>query len=155
MPDTRLRPQSELTHGHSGLPRVSGASPAAASRTLRADLHGRRGVGVVSPAPWSALARPEGREPSAFTTGACSTAATTRSSRSASGPAASSGRPAFRSRCPVRRHPGTGDEGGRGLEVIDGLVSMYDGHRGYTDDDTGPGKTVYVVMSLIANEAGS
>ena len=55
---------------------------------------------------------------------------------------------------PVRRHPGTGDEGGRGLEVIDGLISMYDGHRGYTDDETGPGKTVYVVMSLITNPAG-
>lgn len=26
MPDTRLRPQSELTHAHSGLPQVSGAS---------------------------------------------------------------------------------------------------------------------------------
>ncbi len=56
---------------------------------------------------------------------------------------------------PVRRHVGTGDEGGRGLEVIDGLLGMYDGYRGCTDDDTGPGKTVYVVMSLIANEAGS
>ena len=56
---------------------------------------------------------------------------------------------------PVRRHPGTGDEGGRGLEVIDGLIGMHYGHRGCTDDGTGPGKTVYVVMSLIANEAGS
>jgi anti-sigma regulatory factor (Ser/Thr protein kinase) len=55
---------------------------------------------------------------------------------------------------PVRRHAGTGDEGGRGLEVIDGLISMHDGHRGCTDDDTGPGKTVYVVMSLITNAAG-
>src|SRR4051794_22499418 len=49
---------------------------------------------------------------------------------------------------PVRRHAGTADEGGRGLEVIDGLLGMYDGHRGCTDDDTGPGKTVYIVMSL-------
>jgi len=56
---------------------------------------------------------------------------------------------------PVRRHAGTGDEGGRGLEVIDGLISMYDGYRGCTDDDTGPGKTVYVVMGLTANEAGT
>jgi len=55
---------------------------------------------------------------------------------------------------PVRRHAGTGDEGGRGLEVIDGLIVMYDGHRGCTDDDTGPGKTVYVVMSLITSPAG-
>ena len=56
---------------------------------------------------------------------------------------------------PVRRHAGTGDEGGRGLEVIDGLISMYDGYRGCTDDGTGPGKTVYVVMGLTANEAGT
>jgi anti-sigma regulatory factor (Ser/Thr protein kinase) len=55
---------------------------------------------------------------------------------------------------PDRRHAGTGDEGGRGLEVIDGLVSMYDGQRGCTDDDAGSGKTVYVVMNLNANEAG-
>ena len=55
---------------------------------------------------------------------------------------------------PVRRHAGTGDEGGRGLEVIDGLISMHDGHRDCTDDDTGPGKTVYVVMSITADMAG-
>ncbi len=56
---------------------------------------------------------------------------------------------------PVRRHAGTGDEGGRGLEVIDALISMYDGHRGCTDDNTGPGKTVYVVMQLIGTTAGA
>ena len=56
---------------------------------------------------------------------------------------------------PVRRHAGTGDEGGRGLEVIDSLISMYDGRRGCTDDDTGPGKTVYVVMQLCATAAGA
>jgi len=37
---------------------------------------------------------------------------------------------------PVRHHAGTGDEGGRGLEPIDGLVSLYDGRRGCTDDET-------------------
>ena len=58
-------------------------------------------------------------------------------------------------RRPIRRHAGTGDEGGRGLEVIDSLISMYDGHRGCTDDDTGPGKTVYVVMQLCTNTAGA
>src|SRR5580704_6578072 len=47
---------------------------------------------------------------------------------------------------PVRRHAGTSDEGGRGLEVIDSLISLYDGQRGCTDDGTGPGKTVYVVI---------
>jgi len=56
---------------------------------------------------------------------------------------------------PVRRHAGAGDESGRGLEVIDGLIGMYDGQRGCTDDDTGPGKTVYVVLRLIANAAGA
>jgi len=54
---------------------------------------------------------------------------------------------------PVQRHAGTGDEGGRGLEVIDGLIGMYDGQRGCTDDDVGPGKTVYVAMRLTANAA--
>ena len=56
---------------------------------------------------------------------------------------------------PLRRHAGTGDESGRGLEVIDALISMCDGRLGCTDDDTGPGKTVYVVMRLIANGAGT
>jgi hypothetical protein len=36
----------------------------------------------------------------------------------------------------------------------DGLIGMHYGHRGCTDDATGPGKTVYVVMSLIATETG-
>ncbi len=56
---------------------------------------------------------------------------------------------------PVRRHAGTADESGRGLAVIDGLIAMYHGQRGCTDDDTGPGKTVYVVLQLIANAAGA
>jgi len=56
---------------------------------------------------------------------------------------------------PVRRHAGTGDEGGRGLEVIDSLISMYGGYRGCTDDDTGPGKTVFVVMQLVTTSAGA
>ena len=56
---------------------------------------------------------------------------------------------------PVRRRAGTGDETGRGLAVIDGLIAMYHGQRGCTDDDTGPGKTVYVVLQLIANAPGA
>lgn len=56
---------------------------------------------------------------------------------------------------PARRHAGTGDEGGRGLAVIDGLISMYDGQRGYVDDDTGPGKTVFVMMQLITAAPGA
>jgi hypothetical protein len=39
--------------------------------------------------------------------------------------------------------------------VIDGLIAMYHGQRACTDDDTGPGKTVYVVLQLIANAAGA
>jgi anti-sigma regulatory factor (Ser/Thr protein kinase) len=56
---------------------------------------------------------------------------------------------------PVRRHAGTGDESGRGLAVIDGVISIHDGHRGCTDDGTGPGKTVHVVLPLITNAAGT
>jgi anti-sigma regulatory factor (Ser/Thr protein kinase) len=56
---------------------------------------------------------------------------------------------------PVRRHAGIGDEGGRGLEVIDSLINMYDGHRGCTGDDASPGKTVYVVMQLVTTAAGA
>jgi anti-sigma regulatory factor (Ser/Thr protein kinase) len=56
---------------------------------------------------------------------------------------------------PVRRHPGTGGESGRGLAVIDGLISIHDGHRGCTDDDTGPGKTIHVLLKLITNAAGT
>jgi hypothetical protein len=32
---------------------------------------------------------------------------------------------------------------------------MYDGQRGCTDDNTGPGKTVYVVLPLITNAVGT
>jgi len=56
---------------------------------------------------------------------------------------------------PVRRHAGTADESGRGLAVIDGLISMYDGQWGCTDDHTGSGKTVYVVLPLITNAVGA
>ena len=56
---------------------------------------------------------------------------------------------------PLRRHAGTGDESGRGLAVIDGLISMYDGQWGCTDDHTGSGKTVYVVLPLITNAVGA
>jgi anti-sigma regulatory factor (Ser/Thr protein kinase) len=56
---------------------------------------------------------------------------------------------------PVRRHAGTGDEGGRGLEVVDWLIGLHGGRRGCTDDVAGPGKTVYVVLHLIANLAGA
>jgi anti-sigma regulatory factor (Ser/Thr protein kinase) len=49
---------------------------------------------------------------------------------------------------PVRRHAGGVDECGRGLELLDGLIELHGGERGVISDATGPGKTVYVVLSL-------
>ena len=56
---------------------------------------------------------------------------------------------------PVRKHPGSGDECGRGLEVLDGLIDLHGGERGVITDLDGPGKTVYVVLSLAATPAGA
>jgi anti-sigma regulatory factor (Ser/Thr protein kinase) len=56
---------------------------------------------------------------------------------------------------PVRRHAGGGDECGRGLELLDGLIELHGGERGLTGDPAGPGKTVYVVLSLEAAPAGA
>jgi two-component sensor histidine kinase len=49
---------------------------------------------------------------------------------------------------PVRRHADGGDECGRGLELLDGLIELHGGERGVISDLVGPGKTVYVVLSL-------
>ncbi|SRR6266566_5186111 len=49
---------------------------------------------------------------------------------------------------PVRQCPGSDDEGGRGLELIDGLIELYGGARGVVEDTSGVGKTVYVAVSL-------
>ena len=49
---------------------------------------------------------------------------------------------------PVRKHPGDDDESGRGLELLDGLTDLHGGERGMVSDPAGPGKTVYVVLSL-------
>jgi len=49
---------------------------------------------------------------------------------------------------PVRRNAGGGDECGRGLELLDGLIELYGGERGVISDPGGPGKTVFVVLSL-------
>lgn len=51
---------------------------------------------------------------------------------------------------PVRKHPTVHDESGRGLKLIDGLIEPYGGDRGVIDDQTGPGKTVYVTLPLTA-----
>ena len=56
---------------------------------------------------------------------------------------------------PVRHRPGTDDECGRGLELIDGLIELYGGARGVIEDSTGLGKTVYVAVSLGSNPAGA
>jgi signal transduction histidine kinase len=56
---------------------------------------------------------------------------------------------------PVRKDPGVEDDGGRGLEVVDGLIELHGGERGVISDPAGPGKTVYVVLSLAATAAGA
>jgi hypothetical protein len=56
---------------------------------------------------------------------------------------------------PVRKHVGGEDECGRGLELLDGLIELHGGERGVINDPAGPGKTVYVVLSLEATPAGA
>jgi anti-sigma regulatory factor (Ser/Thr protein kinase) len=51
---------------------------------------------------------------------------------------------------PVRRQPGPADERGRGLEVIDSLLALHGRVRGVAADRRGPGKTVFVRISLAA-----
>jgi anti-sigma regulatory factor (Ser/Thr protein kinase) len=55
---------------------------------------------------------------------------------------------------PVRRYPGSGDECGRGLALLDALIEVHGGERGVISDPDGPGKTVYVVLSLQTTPAG-
>lgn len=56
---------------------------------------------------------------------------------------------------PVRRQPGADDEAGRGLALIDGLIELQGGQRGIAEDSSGPGKTVYVVIRLANDAAGT
>jgi two-component sensor histidine kinase len=56
---------------------------------------------------------------------------------------------------PVRRHADGGDECGRGLELLDGLIELHGGERGVISDPSGPGKIVYVVLSLEITQAGT
>ena len=49
---------------------------------------------------------------------------------------------------PVRQLADADDECGRGLELLDGLIELHGGERGVIDDEAGPGKTVYVELSL-------
>jgi anti-sigma regulatory factor (Ser/Thr protein kinase) len=55
---------------------------------------------------------------------------------------------------PVRQHPGSGDECGRGLALLDALIEVHGGERGVISDPEGPGKTVYVVLCLQTTPAG-
>lgn len=54
---------------------------------------------------------------------------------------------------PERRETTTDDEQGRGLALLDGLIDPNGGMLGVADDADGPGKTVYVVLSLDLGEA--
>lgn len=56
---------------------------------------------------------------------------------------------------PVRQQATTDDEQGRGLELLDGMVSLHGGARGVVDDSDGPGKTVYVAVSLAVTPANA
>jgi anti-sigma regulatory factor (Ser/Thr protein kinase) len=56
---------------------------------------------------------------------------------------------------PVRKHADRGDDCGRGLEVVDGLIEMYGGQRGVISDPSGPGKTVCVVLPLDITQGGA
>jgi len=56
---------------------------------------------------------------------------------------------------PVRKHADGDDEYGRGLELLDALIERHGGERGVISDQAGPGKTVYVVLSLEAIPAGA
>jgi anti-sigma regulatory factor (Ser/Thr protein kinase) len=49
---------------------------------------------------------------------------------------------------PTRKHPDTGDESGRGLELIDTLTGLHGGQRGLTTDPAKPGKTIHVTLPL-------
>ena len=49
---------------------------------------------------------------------------------------------------PVRKRVGRDEECGRGLELLDGLIELYGGERDVINDQAGPGKIVYVVLSL-------
>jgi hypothetical protein len=55
----------------------------------------------------------------------------------------------------VRRETTSEDESGRGLAVLDGLLGEQGGMRGVREDRDGPGKTVYVTITIAAALAGA
>lgn len=56
---------------------------------------------------------------------------------------------------PIRRHPATDCEYGRGLKLIDGLIELYGGTRGVVSDSDCLGKTVYVTLPLASDPEGT
>lgn len=56
---------------------------------------------------------------------------------------------------PVRSHATAYDQSWRGLAVIDGLIELYGGTWGVTDDDAGDGKIVYVSICVEGGPPGS
>ena len=54
---------------------------------------------------------------------------------------------------PVECRTDPEDERGRGLTLIGGLIQPHGGTRCVIDDDTGPGKTIYVSVPLTAVKA--
>jgi signal transduction histidine kinase len=54
---------------------------------------------------------------------------------------------------PLRQQPTAEDESGRGLALVDGLIGLHGGKRGFVIDRTGDGKTVYVTICLTADLA--
>ena len=53
---------------------------------------------------------------------------------------------------PATRPVTAEDESGRGLALVDGLIGLHGGTRGVTNDNTGDGKTVYVVIYLAGDQ---
>lgn len=56
---------------------------------------------------------------------------------------------------PVRRETTSEDESGRGLAVLDSLLGEHGGVRGVREDCDGPGKSVYVIITIGADLASS
>jgi anti-sigma regulatory factor (Ser/Thr protein kinase) len=56
---------------------------------------------------------------------------------------------------PDCQHATTDDEQGRGLELLDGLIGLHGVARGVADDTDGPGKAVYVAVSLAVTPANA
>jgi Histidine kinase-like ATPase domain len=56
---------------------------------------------------------------------------------------------------PVRLEPGSEDERGRGIQLIDSLIELCGGTRGTADCSALPGKTVYVAFPVQPGQAST